>query len=825
MTEKTNGNIPRQRLSYKKKTKNWRKETVDAIIRRYSLDGYMSAVRNSIREKILNQRLYEGKVDLNDMQRYVNPYNIKGLEISPNIPHHNIIVPKINVLIGEEAKRQFDYTVVVTTPDAISKKVEDKKSAIDAKLTKLIQQDFAPRQEEINKLKQQGQNTQDLEQQLKQEMDVAMQKIQRWSKYTWKDMREMAANNLLRHYSLEQGFDRIFNDGVKDAFILGEEIYQCDIVSNEPKLHKLNPFKVYTVKSGGSSRVEDADIIVIEDYWSPGRVIDTYYEDLKASDIDVITDETQPGGDFSDELDTQRIFTSPDKAGSHLIGASNTSDDMLNNVDDLISIAEINQPQGINGVIYDQDGNIRVVRVYWRSQKKIIKVKYYDEDGSPQYKIRSEEYILDTNKGEEGKTLWVNEWWEGTKIGKDIYINMRPRPIQYASIENPSAGGPGIVGELYNTNQGPVVSMISRMKSYQYLYDSVWDRLMKAIAKNMGKILEVDVAKIPANWDVGQWMHYATTMGVGFIDSFKEGNKGAATGKLAGGFNTTGKVLDVETGNYIQAQIQMLEYIKQEMSDLVGITKQREGQVSQHETVGGVERSVMQSSHITEWWFSKHEDVKSRALQLFLDTAKIALKGAQKKVQYLLDDMSIEYLIVDGDDFSEVDYGITVTSNQYTRELKQKMDGLAQAGLQNQMLKFSDLLYLYSSNSLADIRRRIETTEEQKAQADSEAQQQQQQQLQQQREAMIKQAEQEQARLDQELELKGAEVANDRYKVDVDKAIRMLDLKLKYGAANAEPVQEEEKPIERDKLNETIRSNKAKEAIARNKPKPTTTSK
>lgn len=67
------------------------------------------------------------------------------------------------------------------------------------------------------------------------------------------------------------------------------------------------------------------------------------------------------------------------------------------------------------------------------------------------------------------------------------------------------------------------------------------------------------------------------------------------------------------------------------MSEVVGITKQREGQISNRETVGGVERSTLQSSHITEWLFQIHDDVKRRALECFLETAKIAIKGKSLK--------------------------------------------------------------------------------------------------------------------------------------------------------------------------------------------------
>lgn len=78
-----------------------------------------------------------------------------------------------------------------------------------------------------------------------------------------------------------------------------------------------------------------------------------------------------------------------------------------------------------------------------------------------------------------------------------------------------------------------------------------------------------------------------------------------------------------------------------EMSEVAGITKQREGQIANRETVGGVERATLQSSHITEYLFLIHDDVKKRALEAFLETAKIALKGRSKKFQYLLSDGSI----------------------------------------------------------------------------------------------------------------------------------------------------------------------------------------
>jgi hypothetical protein len=40
-----------------------------------------------------------------------------------------------------------------------------------------------------------------------------------------------------------------------------------------------------------------------------------------------------------------------------------------------------------------------------------------------------ETYIPNEMMGEEEQTFWVNEAWEGTKIGEDIYVNIRPRVV------------------------------------------------------------------------------------------------------------------------------------------------------------------------------------------------------------------------------------------------------------------------------------------------------------------------------------------------------------------------------------------------------------
>jgi hypothetical protein len=189
------------------------------------------------------------------------------------------------------------------------------------------------------------------------------------------------------------------------------------------------------------------------------------------------------------------------------------------------------------------------------------------------------------------------------------------------------------------------------------------------------------------------------------------------------------------------------------MSKACGISPQREGQISNRETVGGVERATLQSSHITEWLFAQHDNLKKRVLECFLETAKIALKGKKKKFEYITTDGSQRIMVVDGDEFSENDYGLVVDNSQGTQALSQKLETLAQAGLQNQLLNFSTMMKLYSTDSISEKIRMIESSER-RMQEQQEQQRQEQMQMQQQQ--MQAAAEQ------QQLEMEQRDVQNQR---------------------------------------------------------------
>ena len=624
---------------------------------------------------------------MDDLKLFINPDNIDASYIPEQIVHYPIMNTKLEVLIGEESKRIFDYRVIVTNPNAVSEIEKNKKAALLQSLQQIIE-DTSATEDELNS---------------------RLEELNQYYTYEWQDIREIRANALVNHYVKELRLNQLFNEGFRDVCNVGEELYQVDIVSGEPVVYKLDPLKVRTYRSGDSSNVEDADIVIIEDYMSPGKVIDLYYESLSKKDIEYIENGYLTLGENSD--DPRIGITTVDQMGE---------DDSiyLRNGEVFTYNAEGLFGQEYQGSLmpFDMIGNVRVIKMYWKSKRAIQKVKSYDPmTGEERYEWFDETYIPNKDRGEESETYWINQAWEGVLIGdtKDgIYINMRPREIQYNRLSNPSLCHFGIIGTYYSLNGNKPYSLVDRMKPYNYQYDVIHDRLNKTIAANWGSILEIDLAKIPSDWELDKWLYFAKTNHIAVIDSFKEGNIGASTGKLAGGMNNASRgIIDTNLGNYIQQQIQLLEYIKSSMAEVAGISPQREGQVSNRETVGGVERATLQSSHITEWLFFKHDDVKQRVIECLLETAKICLKGRSKKFQYLLPDYTMGIIDIEGDEFAECDYGLLVDNSTGTQKLASQLEQLAQMAIQAGTITFGTITKLYGSSSMAEKQRIIENAE------------------------------------------------------------------------------------------------------------------
>lgn len=777
-----NSTFPSQQLPLSKKGKEWRKKVVDwadNIIR-----SATSPVRSTIKHKKINFNLLNGIVDTSDFVSFINPEQVSANFIPEKIPHFPLMNAKLNVLRGEESARPFNYKIVVTNPNAVSEKEKAKKKEAFDLLKQLI-------------------TNQELSE---EERDAELSQLGRYMNFEWQDLREVRCNALLNHYLKEYNIPLMFEKGFVDALAVGEEIYQCDIVAGEPIIEKLNPTEITVIQSGSSSRIEDADIVIKERYLSPGQIIDIYGEEyLSREDIKKLEE------DYNNSPYGENERGVPDESLAYLPRYTVDDSGTLAFMDDFTN----------SKAPFDVHGNIRVLTVYWKSRRRIKKVKSYDPfTGDEQIDFYPESYIINETLGEEEEIMYINQAWEGTKIGKDIYVKMGPRQIQYNSLSNPSKCHFGIIGSVYNLNGGKPFSMVDMMKPFNYTYDVYYDRLNKLMARNWGKLIQLDLAKVPAGWDIDTWLYHARVNGLVVVNSFNEGNVGAAKGKLAGGLNNAmSGTVDAELSQTIMANIQFLEYLKQEMSEVVGITKQREGQISARETVGGVERSTLQSTHITEWLFSTHHDIKKRVLECFIETAKMAVKGRNLKFQYILPDYTESVVNIEGDEFAEADYGLVLDVSRNAALLESKLDTLAQAALQNQTINFSTMMKLFSSASLAEKQRMVERDEMEMVER---AQQQQQAAMQQQQAALQAQ----QAEAAQKLELQQQElmlkeqqnIRDNETKIAIASMSAIADSQSDLGVAELSEkarqfnerlaLDKEKLTLEKEKLEETKQKNK-----------------
>jgi len=796
--------FPRQKLSRRKKTQKWGEECIEAAL---GLIGTYDRSRRSPKaKKQRNYDLYNGKFDKEDLEHVTDPLGLGGTaEMPATLQYYDVVSPIFNLLFGEESKRRFDYVVRAMNEGSISAKEEEMKKQIVETFKGLIGQHRELMSKEMPDPKSEEEQQQQA-QQIEGSIPEHLKRMEKYFKYDFQDMNESTAHKLLKFLEKDQDLKTLFQKGWEDALLAGEEIYCIEQVAQEPTARRVNPLEFYCLLTNNSDYVDDADAIVEDTYMSINSIIDFYYEDLTPKQVD----------DLEKEQGNESTF------GDSLLNHANPPKLTVESVDKLPG-------EDPTQNFRDEDGNLRVTKVVWKSMRKIGRLFYFDEQGMPQEDIVNESYKIDETLGERIEWMWINEYWEGTKLGENIYINIRARKQQFRKMDNLSHCKSGYVGTVYNANNSQSVSLMDRLVPWIYLYITMWYRLELAIASNQGKIALIDLSLVPDGWDVEKWMYYAQSMKFGFVDSFNEGKKGQSSGKLAGNISTQNKVLDMETGNYIQQHIQLLQFVEENLQSLSGVTRQRLGSISSSELVGTTERAVQQSSHITEKWYEIHNHTKTRVLSTLVDVAKDVYSGKTKRFQYVTDDLATMSFKLMGDEFGYSEYGIFVSNANQDLQALEALKSLTQAALQNDKMTISDVIDVYNSSSLADIRIKIKESEAARQQQDSQMQQQQMQ-MQQQAEQAKLQTEQaklqiEQSKLQLEVEKENREDARNTEDNSTKLQIARMSAMTKMAGDAIDPdandngirdsIDMAKLDLDKQKHQETMRKNKADEEIKR----------
>lgn len=712
-----NSAFPRQKLPLSKKGKKWQEDCVNYIIG----EGNVTSGGNSTSyygELQTYYNLYNSIFDEKDFKSITNPFKVE--DGFPATPHDfNIIRPKVDLLIGEETKRPLNFRVIRTSQEATSEMQEKEKQMILQYIEAAITAKMSPEE------------AQQFQEQLQSGEIMPPEQIAKYMDKDYKDIVENTAYHSLTYLREKLDLDNEFIKGWKDGLISGREIYYVGVLNAEPYAERVNPICFSYDKSPDLDFIEDGSWCCRKMRMPITEVYDRYYDKLEEKDLDRLEEMigSTPGRNLGDR--------SP--------------------VDMGIQLRIYDNP------IFEGSGKslVNVWHCCWKSFKKIFYVTTTDDAGWPQINIVDETYQPVGNEVSI-EPDWIIEVWEGYRAGSDLYFGIQPIEYQHVSIDNPNSQKLPYCGAIYsNTNSKPR-SLVSILKPLQYMYIVLWYRLELAIARDKGKVVNMDITQIPKSMNISpaKWMHYLSSVGVNFINPYEEGwNIPGREGGKPAQFNQI-TALDLTMSNVIAEYIQLMDKIEQLAGTISGITQQREGAVSTSEMVGNVERSVVQSSHITEPLFWVHNQCKRRVLNMLLNTAKGAWEETGKqKLQYIFDNGERAFLDITPNFYYE-DMDVFVSDTSKDLENIQKLQQLIQPAMQNgaSLLEAAEILTNDNFNIIKQKLKDMQTRQEQIQQQQQEAEAQQQQQLQQ----MQNEAKQ------QELMLQEAQMDLQRYQIDQD---------------------------------------------------------
>ena len=712
-----NSAFPRQKLPLSKKGKKWQEDCVNYIIG----EGNVTSGGNSTSyygELQTYYNLYNSIFDEKDFKSITNPFKVE--DGFPATPHDfNIIRPKVDLLIGEETKRPLNFRVIRTSQEATSEMQEKEKQMILQYIEAAITARMSPEE------------AQQFQQQLQSGEIMPPEQIAKYMDKDYKDIVENTAYHSLTYLREKLDLDNEFIKGWKDGLISGREIYYVGVLNAEPYAERVNPICFSYDKSPDLEFIEDGSWCCRKMRMPITEVYDRYYDKLEEKDLDKLEEMigSTPGRNLGDR--------SP--------------------VDMGIQLRIYDNP------IFEGSGKslVNVWHCCWKSFKKIFYVTTTDNAGQPQINIVDETYQPVGNEVSI-EPDWIIEVWEGYRAGSDLYFGIQPIEYQHVSIDNPNSQKLPYCGAIYsNTNSKPR-SLVSILKPLQYMYIVLWYRLELAIARDKGKVVNMDITQIPKSMNISpaKWMHYLSSVGVNFINPYEEGwNIPGREGGKPAQFNQI-TALDLTMSNVIAEYIQLMDKIEELAGTISGITQQREGAVSSSEMVGNVERSVVQSSHITEPLFWVHNQCKRRVLNMLLNTAKGAWEETGKqKLQYIFDNGERAFLDITPKFYYE-DMDVFVSDTSKDLENIQKLQQLIQPAMQNgaSLLEAAEILTNDNFNIIKQKLKDMQTRQEQIQQQQQEAEAQQQQQLQQ----MQNESKQ------QELMLQEAQMDLQRYQIDQD---------------------------------------------------------
>ena len=650
---------PLQRIPWSEKIadqRKWFKKNIDYHINISSFNYSRSNESAKKRDIRTLYQVYNNHFPMNWFNHFTDPLNAENplhKKYPAKVRPTAMLRTNIDLLWGEYPERPFVYQVVNMGEDAYNSYLE----SMSASIKNNLQEHFlAVAQQAMKASGYEGNFTE-----VPTESEIEMPESIR-ERFTAKYKDNLAirgqkwVTRALREYQIKEKLIEMF----KDWLIAGEVRSYKNIENGNFRYDRVGPMELDHDRSETVRYVEDGEWAVRRNLWNISDVVDSFYDDLKEQD--------------HHNLEMRNHWVTPDALFTYLGGKADL-----------------------------QTAKIPVYHVEWKGKKEVLIVEVTDPfTGETSEMNLDEDTPLDASM-KVVKRIWVNEIYEGWRLGDDIYVRMRPIPVQRNEMNNFSVCKLSYNGRNYSDTYDVNISVLEMGIPYAIMYMATNFSIEKTMAKNKGKFTLVDQNTIPQGdgWDDEKFFYYADALGWMVINRNQVGADKS--------FNQYQSV-DMGLMNDIKNLIELRDSFKRDWDELLGVNPQRKAQIGTSAGKGTTEEAIFRSTVITNMIFTTFEQFVQRELQGLLDFSRFINVEGIKSI-YNLDDFDTELLSIDPNSYCSAELGLFMQNSAEELNMLNGYKAQTQALIQNNV-KASTILEIAMAKSSAELLTKLKRIEE-----------------------------------------------------------------------------------------------------------------
>ncbi len=793
---------PVQFLPYSKKTDDWAAWNLDWL----ELQG-IEFLRLNSRRLLKNYKLAKGIIDktdyivepdneYKDLMDTLTAENDSALELK----FYPIVPNVINVLTGEFAKRYTKVQFRAVDDASYNEMLEQKRIQVEEALLadaeanlvrKMIEMGMDPSSEEA-------------QQQLSPEGLKSLPEIEDFFSKSYRSMVEEWASHQLAVDEERFKMQELEERGFRDMLISDREFWHFRMLEDDYDIELWNPVLTFYQKSPDQRYIADSNYCGKVDLMTVSDVVDRYgylmdEKQLKslqkiypARSAQYQVNGYQNDGAYYDATRSHEWNTQmPGLAYRQF--TSNYWDDPARGGDILSEILDENEDVSMWG-----EGNLmRVSTIYWKTQRRIGHLTKIETDGEVTQEIVDETFkitkkgVYDTSifkqkskenllEGEHIEWIWINEVWGGVKIGPNlpamwrstmgdninpIYIGINRTkpgrlPFQFKGNNTLYGCKLPVEGRVFSDRNTRSTSLVDLMKAYQVGYNMVNNQIADILIDELGTVIMFDQNALPRHSMGEDWgkNNYAKAYVAMKDFQMLPLDTSITNTENATNFNHY-QTLNMEQTNRLMSRIQLANYFKQQCFDAIGINPQRLGGAVSAQTATGVVQAMQQSYAQTEMYFVQHSDhLMPRVHQMRTDLAQYYYStNPSVRLSYISTEAEKVNFSINGTELLLRDFNVFATTKTNHRAI---LENLKQMALTNNTTGASiyELGNIVKADSIAEVTDILKDSE---TRQQTMRQQEMQQQRQMQEQQLQAKAQEEQQKLQVEIDENAKDRQND----------------------------------------------------------------